>query len=78
MTKKDTTQEGAKKKRITLWVYTEDLDQLQARAKDSLEQHGGLEVGRLRCADGRGVRDEAAQDQPRQVAADRGGGWQHT
>jgi hypothetical protein len=38
VTKKDTTQEGAKKKRITLWVYTEDLDQLQALARQRNRQ----------------------------------------
>jgi len=38
VTKKDTTQEGAKKKRITLWVYTEDLEQLQALARQRNRQ----------------------------------------
>lgn len=38
MTKKDTTQEGAKKKRITLWVYVEDVEQLQALARQRNRQ----------------------------------------
>jgi hypothetical protein len=38
VTKEDTTQEGAKKKRITLWVYAEDVEQLQALARQRKRQ----------------------------------------
>lgn len=38
MTKKDTTQEGARKRRITVWVYDEDVVQLQALANQRHRQ----------------------------------------
>jgi hypothetical protein len=38
VTKEDTTPDGAKKKRITLWVYLEDVDQLQALARQRKRQ----------------------------------------
>ena len=38
MTKKDTTQEGARKRRITVWVYDEDVLQLQALARQRNRQ----------------------------------------